>query len=495
MHVTIVGAGLSGLATACHLVGAGHEVLVLEAGSTPGGRAGQFTDAGYTFDTGPTVLTMVDLLAEPFAAAGARLEDHVTLHRLDPAYRATFADGSELRVRAEAGAMIEEIAAVCGGAEAAAFERFVTWLGQLYKVELDHFIARNFDSPLDFAHDLGPLVTLVRLGGLRKLSSQVGRFFSDDRLRRLFSFQALYAGLSPFEALAIYAVIAYMDTVAGVWFPQGGMHQVAVGLAAAANAAGVTFRYDTEVTSVTAGHPVTLRLAGGGAEGEELRTDAVVLSPDLPVAYTDLLDVQAPRAARKGRFSPSCLLWLVGMRGDAPEAAEHHNIHFGGQWKGAFADLDAGRSMRDPSLLVSVPSRTDPGLAPPGGHVLYVLEPVPNLDGTVDWSLERPRNAERLAGHLDHLGYGGEIEVCHTTDPLDWRDRGMARGTPFALAHLFRQSGPFRPNNVDRRLPGVVFTGSGTVPGVGVPMVLISGRLAAERVEELARDQRGRVGS
>ena len=481
MRVAVVGAGLAGLAAACHLRGDGHEVVLLEAADGPGGRAGLLRDGGYRFDTGPTVLTMVDLLAEPFAAVGARLEDHVRLHRLDPAYRATFADGSELRVRADPGDMAEEIARLCGGGEAAAFERFVDWLGRLYRVELDHFIARNFDSPLDLARDVGPLVALVRLGGLRRLSDQVGRFFADDRLRRLFSFQALYAGLSPFEALAIYAVIAYMDTVAGVWFPEGGLHEVAAALGRAAEGAGVAVRYGAEVVEVAPGRPVGLRLR----DGDEVRVDAAVLSPDLPVAYSSLLPVRAPLRARRGRYSPSCLLWLIGARGEPPAGSEHHNIHFGAQWEGAFDDLDAGRSMRDPSLLVSVPTRTDPGLAPEGRHSLYVLEPVPNLDGRVDWSLERPRLADRLVRHLDRLGYDGEVEVCHTTDPLDWRDRGMGRGTPFALAHLFRQSGPFRPGNLDRRLPGVVFAGSGTVPGVGVPMVLLSGRLAAERVRTM----------
>lgn len=480
MRVIVVGAGLGGLAAACHLVGAGHEVTVLEADGAPGGRAGQLHLDGYRFDTGPTVLTMVDLLAEPFAAAGARLEDHVTLHRLDPAYRAVYADGSELSVRAQPEAMAAEIAAVCGPAEAAAFERFSVWLAELYRLELDHFIARNYDSPLDFTHQLGPLVSLVRLGGLRRLSSAVGSFFEDDRLRRLFSFQALYAGLSPFEALAVYAVIAYMDTVAGVWFPEGGMHQIALGLAAAATAAGATFRFGAEVTRVVPGAPAAVHLG----DGEVVTADAVVLNPDLPVAY-GLLGRPPPLRARRGRYSPSCLLWLVGVEGDAPAAAEHHNIHFGEAWKGAFADLEAGRPMADPSVLVSVPTSTGADLAPPGRHTLYVLEPVPNLDGVVDWSLERPRLRDRLDGHLDRLGYPGTIEAYDVTDPLDWRDRHMARGTPFALAHLFRQSGPFRPGNVDARLPGVVFVGSGTVPGVGVPMVLISGRLAAERVAQV----------
>jgi phytoene desaturase len=140
--------------------------------------------------------------------------------------------------------------------------------------------------------------------------------------------------------------------------------------------------------------------------------------------------------------------------------------------------------MPDPSILVSVPSLAEPSMAPPGRHALYVLEPVPNLDGTVDWVAERPRLRDDLLGALVRMGYPTDIEAELLVDPLGWEAQGMERGTPFALAHTFRQTGPFRPGNLERRAPGLVFTGSGTVPGVGVPMVLVSGQLAAARVEQ-----------
>jgi phytoene desaturase len=148
--------------------------------------------------------------------------------------------------------------------------------------------------------------------------------------------------------------------------------------------------------------------------------------------------------------------------------------------------------MPDPSVLVSMPSHDDPGLAPEGASCLYVLEPTPNLEGTVDWTRERDRVQAALVERVAGFGYPVEAEIERFYDPLDWEAAGMERGTPFSLAHTFRQTGPFRPANADRRVPGLVFTGSGTVPGVGVPMVLISGRLAADRVDELAAT--GRAG-
>jgi phytoene desaturase len=178
-------------------------------------------------------------------------------------------------------------------------------------------------------------------------------------------------------------------------------------------------------------------------------------------------------------------VWHAGVRGDLPPEAAHHNIHFGHEWAGSFrALLDDGTCMPDPSILVSVPTVSDPGAAPEGAHTLYVLEPVPNLDGQVDWRRERGRRRADLESRVAALGYPVDVETEALWDPTDWEREGMARGTPFALSHRFFQSGPFRPANLERRAPGVVFTGSGTVPGVGVPMVLLSGRLAAERVRE-----------
>lgn len=250
MRVVVVGAGLGGLSAACHLAGRGHDVVVVERADVPGGRAGLLELGGYRFDTGPSVMTMTGLLSDVFAAAGADMADHLTLSPVDPMYRACFADGSAIHVRHGREAMSEEIRRECGPREAEAFGRFCDWLGELYHLELPNFINRSFDSPLDLAWPVGPIVQLVRLGGFRRLNNVVECYFSDQRLVRLFSFQAMYAGLSPFEALAVYCVITYMDTVAGVYFPAGGMHAIPRALAAAAEKAGASFVYGRSVERV-----------------------------------------------------------------------------------------------------------------------------------------------------------------------------------------------------------------------------------------------------
>ena len=422
------------------------------------------------------------------------MDDHLRIRPVDPMYRAVYADGSTLHVRHGREAMTEEIRATSGAADAAAFGPFCEWLEELYRVEMSSFIDTNFDSLAGLLRPWRAGLRLARLGGFGRLGARVDRTFRDERLRRIFSFQSMYAGLAPYEALALYAVITYMDTVEGVFVPDGGMHAMATGLAAAVEKAGATIRYDTPVRRILrdgSGRVIGVETGIDGAPagaGDRIAADVVVCNPDLPVAYRTLLGgVDAPRRARRGRYSPSCVLWVAGVRGTAPADAAHHNIHFGRDWDRSFrALIHDGVRMPDPSILVTLHSRDDPTLAPPGCSSLYVLEPTPNLDGRVDWVRERERIAESLRLRVRALGYPTEVVVDQVIDPLDWEAMGMERGTPFALAHTFLQTGPFRPNNVDARVPGLVFVGSSTLPGVGVPMVLVSGRLAAERVDEYA---------
>jgi phytoene desaturase len=470
-HVVVVGAGLGGLSAALRLAGAGRRVTVLEREPVPGGRAGLLHDGGYTFDTGPTVLTMPGLIADALDCVGEELADWLTLEPVAPLYRAEYADGSVLDVHASVEAMAAEVAAVCGPREADGYRRLVAFVSRVYRLEMRTFIDRNVDSPLGL---LTPdLARLAALGGFRRLAPKVATFLHDERTRRVFSFQAMYAGLSPYDALALYAVIAYMDSVAGVFRPRGGMHAVPTALAGAAEKHGVSLRYGTEVTRVE------LRgrraVAVQTAAGERIPCDAVVLNPDLPAARRDLL--RRP-LRRRLRYSPSCFLLLAGARQVRP-VESHHTISFGTAWREVFDEVLGGRLMSDPSFLVT----SQPGLAPAGRSSYHVLFPTPNLHDGPDWAVVGPRYRDRVVRTLEERGWAGfgeAVEVSHTTTPLDWASRGMERGTPFAAAHLFRQTGPFRPRNLWG--DNVVFAGSGTHPGVGVPMVLLSGRLAAERI-------------
>lgn len=483
-RVAVIGAGLAGLSAAARLVGDGHDVLVLERAGEPGGRAATHVAAGFTFDAGPTVLTMPHLLDRAFAHLGRDRAALLPLRRLDPAYRAVYSDGSELLVRAGVAAQVAELRSRGLTADADAFPGFVDWLEDLYAIEVPNFIERNFDSVFDLVGRPLAAARLIRLGGFGRLEKAVAKHLTDPRLLRLFTFQALYAGLAPAEALAIYAVITYMDCVAGVYFPEGGMHRVPRALADALTEAGARISYNSPVGGLLTDS--TGKLAGVVAGGEKVAVDAAVLTIDLPTAYSELLpDLSPPAGLARAAWSPSALVWHVGVRGLPGPGVAHHNIHFGDAWATSFDQLITRKELAsDPSRLVTVPSLDAAGMAPAGHSVLYVLEPVPHLGARIDWAAERGPARDRLHSFLCANGYPDDIVTERLVTPADWAAQGLAMGTPFSLAHTFVQTGPFRPRNVEPRLPGVFFAGSGTVPGVGVPMVLISGELAAERVRD-----------
>ncbi|UJW36238.1 phytoene desaturase family protein [Saccharothrix sp. AJ9571] len=479
-HVVVVGAGLAGLSAALHLLGSGREVTVVEQDERPGGRAGQSSRDGYHHDTGASVFTMPELLDEAFAAVGESTSDRVRLIRLDPAYRAHFADGSTLALHTDGDAMEAEIRAFAGPGEAAGYRRLRTWLTELYAAQKDHFIGANFDSPADLVRP--ELAKLAALGGFGRLGPRMARYLRDERVRRLFSFQSLYAGLDPMRAIAAYGVISYMDTVGGVHYPAGGIGKVAEAMAGAAEKAGAKLKFATHAAWLErrGSHVDAVRTSGG----ERIACDAVVVATELDAAY-QLLGAR-PRRPLPLRYSPSAVV-LLGHTGRSWPELDHHTIFFGGAWERTFAEIiRQGGLMSDPSLLVTRPTATDPSLAPAGRQVVSVLAPAPNLHaGHVDWARVGPAYREELVRTLEKRGLSGfsdEFEVVDAVTPADWAARGLGAGTPFSLAHTFAQTGPFRPRNVLRGIENAALAGCGTTPGVGIPPVLISGKLAAARI-------------
>ncbi|MEO6958228.1 MAG: phytoene desaturase family protein [Antricoccus sp.] len=485
-RIVVVGAGLAGLSAALHLAGAGRSVTVIERASEVGGLCRSFEHDGHRFDAGPTVLTMPEVIAESFAAVDVDMADMLQIERIDPAYRAVYADGSVIDVGATIEATTESVRAACGPAEAQNFEQFASYARKLWLAEKDSFIDRNFNSPLDLVST--DLVRLVMLGGFGSLQRAVHRRLADDRTRRLASFQALYVGVSPKRARAMYGSIAYMDLFHGVYHARGGMSAITRAMAQAATEHGVEIIVDTEVHRlVRTGSRVTGVIAGD----QLISCSEVVLTADPITAQRDLLGRKVRRPGI--RRSPSCALLHLQVPLEKLPRRElkpaHHTIEFGGAWALTFEEITRrGTLMSDPSILISNPAASDSSLAPPGSAPLYVLAPTPNLDGVTNWDRDGASYRASLLEWLRGRGYGvDESNVVRWTTPSDWERQGLAGGTPFSLAHTLTQTGPFRPHNRARGVDNVVFAGAGTTPGVGVPMALISGKLAAARVAGSAR--------
>lgn len=496
-RIVVVGAGLSGLSAALYLTGAGYPVTVLERANHPGGRVGRYHATDYEIDSGATILTMPELIDDALAAVGSSVEDRgLRIRKLAPAYHARYADGSAIDLFTDPDAMCAEITRACDAEEAGRYLRLRRWLADVFAAEYASFLDTNFDGPLDLVSSKAArrdLRRLLALGAFGRLGPRVGRFLSDERLRRLFSFQALFAGVSPATALGIYGAIPHMDTSLGVYYPDGGLRRVAEVLAEALIDAGGVVELSTEATDIVYRRTGRRRHAERvvTADGCEFDCAAVVLTADL--GSIERFGIRR----RRLRASPSAVV----AHGTIPAAVAarwaaqaHHTIDFGAAWTRTFTEITAtrrrGALMSDPSLLLTRPAHTDTSLLIHRDGVahepLSLLAPCPNLVGAaLDWGSIGPAYLRELLGVLESRGYAGiadQFTVDRLDTPQTWLDKGMLAGSPFSAAHTFGQTGPFRRHNRPRGIDNVVLAGCGTTPGVGVPTALISGKLAAERI-------------
>jgi phytoene desaturase len=487
VRVVVVGAGLGGLATALRLQGAGADVCVVEQRERPGGRAYQKRDAGFTWDTGPSLLTMPWVLEETFAAAGLDLHAELTLRRLDPLYRIRWAGRDEhLDFTGDVARLRAEVARF-SPRDAARVEPFLAALRPIYEQAILGAGRRAFTSAAEFAR-LVP--AMVRMDALRPLHAFVARWFEHPRVREAFSFHSLFIGGDPFRVPAIYAALVYLQVLDGGWYADGGTYSL---VEAMARPLDVRCGEPVERIEHTGGRVTGVRLAGG----ERIPADAVVSNADVLRTH-ELLGRRPPR--RRLRETMSCFLLYLGTDRRF-DGLLHHTLLVGDGYREFIRAVTRGRELpRTFSTYVHAPTRTEAAMAPPGRDSLAVLLPVPNLRAGIDWDREADRIRDALLADLDAsfglTGIAGSVLVEHRMTPLDFaRDLGAVWGNAFSVEPTLHQSAYLRPPNRDRTVAGLYLAGGGTHPGAGVPGVLMGAAVTAGLVvaDRRAAPRRPRV--
>ena len=485
--VLIIGAGIGGIAAAARLARSGCQVTVVEKCEKSGGRCGQMSVDGYTFDTGATLFLMPELYAETFAALGERMEDHLDLRRIDPTYHLYFQDDSQLQLTSDLHEMQTRLEAI----EPGSFGKMLRYLEEgrdHYHLSLPNLVNRDFRSLPQFINPR-MIQIFLRLKALTRHTDYVGRFFKDPRLLIAFTFQDMYMGLSPYESPATYSLMQYTELADGLYYPMGGMYRVAAALTSIAEKLGVEFLYNAPVEKilVDGDRAAGVVLAGG----RSLRADILVANADLGYVYRSLLpdDGMAARIDRK-EYGCSTVMFYWGLDKQYPQLGPH-NLFLCGDYRQGFEDIFKGLALPDePNFYIHAPVRLDASMAPAGHDTLVVAVPVGHISSEKfqDWPLIQARARAFILQRLAQLGLPdleAHIRAEVSFIPADWQNRyNLTRGSTHGLSHKLTQMAYLRPHNRHDRYRNLYFVGASTHPGTGVPTVLVSARLAAERILE-----------
>lgn len=477
-EVVVIGAGLGGLSAAIHLRLGGWPVRVFEAGTQVGGRANRLAVGGLDFDTGPTLLNYPWVFEELFRAAGRDFHSRVPLQRIEPTVSFRWPDGERLTLSSDRQRLSEEFERLETGAARRLADYFAD-AGEKFRIAFEKLVPRNEDRPWRYFAPL-KLGELLRTALWRSMDAELRRFFRSRYLREALGAYAMYLGGSPFDLPGLFSILPYGELAHGLWLPRGGIYALVEAIRALACELGVTIHTNCRVSRILTqdGRVRGVRLE----DGQEHASEIVVSNVDLPATLADLLGKRPLRL----KMSPAVLTfyWAVGRR---PQGLGHHTIFLPHDYRAAFAELNHGRRLpADPAFYVAAPGAGEPCAG--GASPLFILVPTPLLSrlGPIDWAEQRDRVRECILQRLGRCGVhlaAADILAEQVLTPQDWRQRfSLFDGSAFGAAHTLDQMGPFRPRNYSRRFRGLYFTGASTTPGTGMPMVVLSGRLVAERI-------------
>jgi phytoene desaturase len=487
MKVAVIGAGFGGLGVAALLASKGHDVTVYERNEVLGGRAGVFESDGFRFDMGPSWYLMPDVFERFFKLLGEDIHDYLELIRLDPSYRVFFEgmkDAVDVPGSAEKAAQLIETLEP-GGAEK--FRTYLKATAEQYELIAGDYLWRDFRSASSVMGK-GSVKALKTLPLLGSVDSYVKRTFSSPRVRQLLEYTLVFLGASPYQAPALYAMMAHVDFGLGVFYPQGGIGKLVDALVSIGKKHGVKYVTNADVVSIETENGVAKRLKF--SDRSDVAFDVVVSNADMHYTETVLLtakDQSYPKKYWEKRvLAPTALLMYLGVKGKLSQL-QHHSLYFAAEWDNHFDAIFKTKELPDnPCYYLCAPSKTDPSVAPKDHENLFVLVPLPARE-YVKGEIEA--YAEKV---IDHITVTANIpdlreRIVYRRDftPQEFESRYNSHGgTALGLAHVLKQTAFLRPQNKSKKLSNLYYVGAGVHPGIGMPVCLVSSKLVADRISE-----------
>jgi len=495
-RIGVVGGGLGGLAAACTLAARGYPVIVFERNEWLGGKATTVEGAGFRFDAGPTIVTIPSVLRRIFAEAGRRMEDYLDMVRLDPQWRCFFEDGSVLNLVQDPKHMTSVLERFAPGTNSGQrYLDFIRLSERLNGISQRYFFYKPigglrdiFDFKTSFDPKVFGDVLAMRMG--RSVAGTVRSFTPDTRVAQMMDHFTQYVGSSPYGSPAVLCGIAHMQTDEGIWYPMGGTHAVPIALAKLARELGVEIRTNAHISRILTegGHVTGVRTN----HGEEIALQAIVSNCDSVRTHRELIggEVGAQFENRRG-YEAACsgVVLYLGLKRRYDHLA-HHDFVFSRDPHEEFEWIyKKGEPAPDPTCYLAATSCSDPATAPVGGEALYVLVHTPYLRPHHDWKKMLPAYRRVIIEKLKRTGGMPDLEERivfeRTLTPQDINDRyHVLNGAIYGLASHGRFLGAFKPGNRSPDLGGLYLAGGSAHPGPGMPMVLMSGWIAADTLDK-----------
>lgn len=490
--VIVIGAGVAGLSSAIRLQKDGYAVEIYEKESISGGKMHVIEKDGFKFDLGPTIVMMPDLYREVFEYAGKNPDDYIPMTRLDPMYRSYFNKGTEsIDISSDLVQLMKTLEAV-SPEDAAGFLQYLSSIYDRFSVARDYFIQRPFRNKKDFYNPF-MLQQALKLKTFDSATNSISKFVKDKKIQQMLTFQTLYIGVSPNNGPSLYTIIPMIELLYGIWYIDGGMHKMAEGMEKVFLELGGKIHFNSPVEEII----VEDGQAKGIRVNEEFQdADYVICNADFPYAMKNLVKNQAAKGKYtdekidKMKYSCSCFILYLGMDRKYEELEHVHTFVFSEDLDKNLEQIFSGEHVEDPSIYIVAASKVDPTVAPAGKEGLYVLLPVSDLaTADYDWNDESTKQYYRqkaLAAVSELPGMANvENEIISESmiTPLDFQNRFNAyNGACFGLQPTLLQSNHFRPQAKAEACENLYFTGSSTHPGAGVPIVLLSGKIAADEL-------------